>query len=232
MLAERWCAVDGFLSEHLIGSDPLSEAALAASDAAGLPPIATSSSQGKLLELLVRIQGAQRILELGTLGAYSTIWLARALPSGGRLITCEADPHCAQTARANIAAAGLAERVQLREGPALETLAELDAEGSDPFDMIFVDADKASYPDYLQWSLKLSRPGSLLVIDNVIGGGAIIDANGGEPWSEDGGLAGVRRLYELLAAEPRIDATAIQTGGEKGHDGFVLAVVTDGQASR
>ncbi len=209
----------------------MSEAALLASDAAGLPPFASSSSQGKLLELLVRIHGGQRVLELGTLGAYGTIWLARGLAAGGRLVTLEADPHCAEIARANIANAGLAEVVQLREGPALETLPELVAEGADPFDLIFIDADKENYPSYLEWSLKLSRPGSLIVVDNVVLGGAIVDTEAVGAWSAGSAVQGVRRMYELLAAEPRIDATAIQTVGEKGHDGFVLGIVTDGNSS-
>jgi predicted O-methyltransferase YrrM len=222
---ERWSAVDGYVAGRLVGADSVSAAALAAGAAAELPPITVSASQGKLLELLVRVGGAQRILELGTLGGYSTIWMARALPAGGRLVTLEASPRFAEVARANIARAGLAETVEVRVGPALETLPELSAEAA-PFDLIFIDADKANYPDYLEWSLKLSRPGTLIVADNVIGGGAILDTDGSEPWGEQGGVRGVRRFYDLLAAEPRVSATAIQTVGDKGYDGFVLALVT------
>jgi predicted O-methyltransferase YrrM len=222
---DRWSAVDAYLAGLLVGDDSVSAAALAAGAAAELPPITVSASQGKLLELLVRVHGARRILELGTLGGYSSIWLARALPPEGRLVTLEASSRFAEVARGNIARAGLGETVEVRVGPALQTLPELDAEAA-LFDMIFIDADKANYPAYLQWSLKLSRPGTLIVADNVIGGGAIVEADGNEPWGEDGGVQGVRRFYDLLAAEPRVSATAIQTVGEKGYDGFVLALVT------
>jgi len=223
---ELWSAVDGYICDQLLPPDPVLDAALAASGAAGLPPITITPNQGKLLELLVRVHGARRILELGTLGAYSTIWFARALPPGGRLVTLEANPHYAQVALDNIAAAGLAEIVQLRVGPALQTLPELAAEGT-PFDLIFIDADKQNYPGYLQWSLKLSRPGSLIIGDNVVRGGGIIDADAPDPWGDEAGKQGVRRFYELLAAEPRLSATAIQTVGDKGYDGFALALVTD-----
>jgi predicted O-methyltransferase YrrM len=222
---ERWSAVDEYLAGQLVGDDGVSAAALAAGAAAELPPITLSASQGKLLELLVRVHGARRILELGTLGGYSSIWLARALPPDGRLVTLEASSRFAAVARGNLARAGLGETVEVRVGPALETLPQLAAEAA-PFDMIFIDADKANYPHYLEWSLKLSRPGTLIVADNVIGGGAIVETNGSEPWGEDGGVQGVRRFYDLLAAEPRLTATAIQTVGEKGYDGFVLALVT------
>jgi predicted O-methyltransferase YrrM len=222
---ERWSAVDDYLARQLVGDDSVSAAALAAGAAEQLPPITVSASQGKLLELLVRVHGARRILELGTLGGYSSIWLARALPPGGRLVTLEASPRFAEVARANIARAGLGETVEVRVGPALETLPVLAAEAA-PFDMIFIDADKANYPHYLEWSLKLSRPGTLIVADNVIGAGAIVEVDGSEPWGEDGGVRGVRRFYDLLAAEPRVSATAIQTVGDKGYDGFVLALVT------
>jgi predicted O-methyltransferase YrrM len=222
---ELWTAVDRYIGGHLLQEDAVLDAALAASDAAGLPSIAITPNQGKLLELLARIHGARSILELGTLGAYSTIWLARALPAGGRLVTLEANPHYADVARANIANAGLAEIVQLHVGPALQTLPELAAEGAGPFDLIFIDADKENYPGYLEWSLKLSRPGTLIVGDNVVRGGVILDPNASDPRGE-GIVQGVRRFYELLAAEPRVSATAIQTVGAKGHDGFALALVT------
>lgn len=224
---DLWTAVDGYIAEHLLQPDPALDAALAASDDAGLPPIAITPNQGKLLELLARIHRARSILELGTLGGYSTIWLARALPQDGRLITLERDPHYAEVARANIAGAGFGEIVQIRVGPALQTLPELHEQGVGPFDMIFIDADKQNYPGYLEWSLKLSRVGTLIVGDNVVRAGAILDPNADDPSFEDGGIAaGVRRFYEMLAAESRVSATAIQTVGAKGHDGFALALVT------
>jgi predicted O-methyltransferase YrrM len=223
----RWTAVDHYICEHLLAEDPVLDAVLAASDAAGLPQIAVAPNQGKLLELLVRVHGARFILELGTLGAYSTIWLARALPADGRIVTLEANPDYAEVARANIAAAGLAEIVQLRVGPAMQTLPALADEGVGPFDLIFIDADKQNNPGYLEWSLKLSRPGTLIVADNVVRAGAILDPAADDPRLGDGGVGGVRRFYELLAAEPRVSATAIQTVGAKGHDGFALALVTD-----
>lgn len=222
MSQELWSAVDDYICEHLLAPDPALDAALAASEAAGLPPIAVTANQGKLLELLVRIHGARRVLELGTLGGYSTIWLARGLPEGGRIVTLELDPGYAAVAEANIARAGVRDSVELRVGPGLETLAAMRAAGEDPFDLIFVDADKQNYPGYLQWSLKLSRPGTVLIGDNVVRSGGIVD-----PANEDGVIEGVRRFYELLAQEPRVDATAIQTVGAKGHDGFAVGIVAD-----
>jgi predicted O-methyltransferase YrrM len=222
MSQELWSAVDDYICEHLLEPDAALDAALAASEAAGLPPIAVTPNQGKLLELLVRIQGAQRVLELGTLGGYSTIWLTRGLPKGGRLVTLELNPDYAAVAEANIARAGVAEVVELRVGPALETLAAMQAGGEGAFDLIFIDADKQNYPGYLEWSLKLSRPGTVLIGDNVVRSGGIVD-----PANEDGVVEGVRRFYELLAGEPRVDATAVQTVGGKGHDGFALGVVAD-----
>jgi predicted O-methyltransferase YrrM len=222
-----WTALDDYISEHLLAPDAVLDAALAASEAAGLPPIAITPNQGKLLELLARMHGAQSILELGTLGGYSTIWLARALPQGGRLITLERDPRYAELASANIANAGFAEVVRVRVGPALQTLPELHDEGVGPFDLIFIDADKQNYPGYLEWALKLSRVGTLIVGDNVVRAGAILDPDADDPSFGDGGVAaGVRRFYEMLAVEPRVSATAIQTVGAKGHDGFALALVT------
>jgi predicted O-methyltransferase YrrM len=226
MNSDLWTAVDGYIAEQLLPPDPVLDAVLAANDDAGLPPIAITPNQGKLLELLARIHRAHSILELGTLGGYSTIWLARALPEGGRLITLERDPRYAEVAGANIANAGVANMVQVRVGPALETLPELHNEGVGPFDLIFIDADKQNYPGYLEWSLKLSRVGTLIVGDNVVRGGAILDPEADDPSFKDGGVAaGVRRFYEMLAAEPRVSATAIQTVGAKGHDGFALALV-------
>ncbi len=224
MSQDLWTAVDGYIAEHLLSPDPSLDAAVAASEAAGLPPIAITPNQGKLLELLARIHNAQSILELGTLGGYSTIWLARALPQDGQLVTLERESRYAEVALANIANAGLADRVQVRVGPALETLPAMQAEGAAPFDLIFIDADKQNYPGYLEWSLKLSRVGTLIIGDNVVRGGAILDADGSS--AEDGGVAaGVRGFYEMLAAEPRVSATAIQTVGAKGHDGFALGLV-------
>jgi predicted O-methyltransferase YrrM len=224
--SEQWTAVDRYIAEALIPSDPALDAALEASAAAGLPQIQVSPAQGKFLHLLARVQGARTILEIGTLGGYSAIWLARALPPGGRLITLEADPHHAAIARANLARAGLEDVVELRVGRALDTLPLLaglqEAGGSrGPFDLIFIDADKPSNPEYFTWALKLSRRGSLIVIDNVIRDGAVINAA-----STDPDVQGVRRLNELLAAERRVSATTIQTVGSKGYDGFTMALVT------
>jgi predicted O-methyltransferase YrrM len=220
MSQELWSAVDDYICEHLLEPDPVLDAALEASEAAGLPPIAVTPNQGKLLELLVRIQGARRVLELGTLGGYSTIWLARGLPQGGRLVTLELNPDYAAVAEANLARAGVEDVVEMRVGPALETLAAMHGGGDGPFDLIFIDADKQNYPGYLEWSLKLSRPGTVLIGDNVVRAGGIVD-----PANEDGVVEGVRRFYELLAKEPRVDATAVQSVGDKGHDGFALGVV-------
>jgi predicted O-methyltransferase YrrM len=218
---EQWTAVDSYITDLLVPADRALAAALQASAAAGLPPIHVSPSQGKLLMLLAQLMGARTILELGTLGGYSAIWLARALPEDGRLITLEANAAHAAVARANIAGAGLGDRVYVRVGNALDILAELAAEGQAPFDFVFIDADKPSYPDYFQWALKLSRRGTLIVADNVVRKGAVIDAA-----STDPNIQGMRRFHELVAAESRVNATAIQTVGSKGYDGFSLAVVT------
>ncbi len=221
---DQWTAVDRYITDLLVPPDPALDAALQASAAAGLPAINVAPNQGKLLMLLAQIQGARSILEIGTLGAYSTIWLARALPADGRLITLEADPKHAEVARANIARAGLANRVEVRLGPALETLPRLAAEGSGPFDLIFIDADKPGYPDYFRWALKLSRRGSVIVADNVVRDGEVID-----PASADPRVQAMRRFNEVLAAEPRVSATEIQTVGSKGYDGFALALVVADQ---
>jgi predicted O-methyltransferase YrrM len=220
MTQELWSAVDHYINTLLVAPDDALNAAIRASDAAGLPPINVSPNQGKLLQLLARAQGARTILEIGTLGGYSTIWLARALPAGGRLVTLEADPKHIEVARANIARAGLANAVDLRFGRALDTLPQLAAEGCGPFDLVFIDADKPSYPDYFPWALRLCRRGSLIIADNVIRNGAVVDAA-----SDDPNVQGVRRFNELLAGEPRVSATAIQTVGSKGYDGFAVAVV-------
>jgi predicted O-methyltransferase YrrM len=222
---ERWTAVDRYITDLLVPEDAALEAALRDSAAAGLPPIAVTPNQGKLLALLARVQGARAILELGTLGGYSTIWLARALPAGGRLVTLEAEAEYAELARANIARAGLAESVELRVGPALQTLPQLVAEGAGPFDLIFVDADKKNNPGYFEWSLKLSRPGTLIIVDNVVRSGAILDPDADDPTLGNEGIRGIRRFFELLAAERGVDATAIQMVGSKGYDGFALMIV-------
>ena len=215
---DRWTAVDRYLADRLLEPDAALDAALAAGAAAGLPAHGVSPTQGRLLELLARIQGASAILELGTLGAYSTIWLARALAPGGRLVTLERDVGYAEVARANLARAGLGDVVEVRVGHARETLAALAAECHDPFDFVFIDADKAGNAEYLAAALELSRPGTLIVADNVIRGGAVLDG-------DDASAVGVRRFFDVIAAEPRLHATAIQTVGEKGYDGFALAVV-------
>ena len=222
MNQETWTVVDRYITNLLAPTDPVLDAALAASEAAGLPTINISQNQGKLLQVLARIQGARNILEIGTLGGYSTIWLARALPSGGRLITLEFEPKHAEVARGNIARAGLADVVELRVGRALDTLPELAAEGRGPFDLIFIDADKPSTADYFAWSLKLSRPGTLIVVDNVVRKGAVVDAA-----SDDPRVQGIRRFFDALAAEKRVSATILQTVGSKGYDGFALAFVTE-----
>ena len=222
MSREQWSEVDRYLVDLFVPPDPALDAALEAGAAAGLPPHDVSPNQGKLLHLLARLRGARSILELGTLAGYSTIWLARALPPGGRLVTLEANAGHAEVARANLARAGLSGTVDLRLGPALETLPRLAAEGCGPFDLIFIDADKPNNPAYLAWALKLSRRGTLIVADNTVRDGAVID-----PASADSSVQGIRRFHELLAAEPRVSATAIQTVGSKGYDGFTLALVTD-----
>jgi predicted O-methyltransferase YrrM len=221
MTEEHWTAVDRYLGDLLASDDPALEAALAASAAAGLPAINVSPVQGKLLHLLARAIGARNVLEIGTLGGYSTIWLARALPDGGRLISLEADARHAEVARANIARAGLQAVVEVRLGMALDTLPELAAEGREPFDFVFIDADKPNNAAYFDWALKLSRPGSIIVVDNVVRDGDVIDAD-----SDSSTVQGVRRLLERIAAEPRVSATAIQTVGAKGYDGFAIVLVT------
>ncbi len=222
MPQDLWSAVDQVLNQALVGDDPVLTAALAAADAAGLPAIAVAPNQGKMLHLMAQMVGATKILEVGTLAGYSAVWLARALPLGGRLITLEIDPKHAEVARANLERAGLADRAEVRVGPAIETLPKLAAEGAGPFDLVFIDADKASNADYFAWALKLTRPGSLIVVDNVVRKGAIAD-----PANQDPSVLGIRRVLDLVKAEPRVSATAIQTVGEKGHDGFLMARVVE-----
>jgi predicted O-methyltransferase YrrM len=219
-IESQWTAVDNYIADLFVGADSALDAALAASDAAGLPAIAVSPNQGKLLMLMARAMGARKVLEIGTLGGCSTIWLARALPADGNLITLEYDPKHAEVARANIARAGFANVVEVRQGRAQETLPKLVSENRGPFDFIFIDADKPGYSDYLAWSLKLSRPGTVIIADNVVRKGEIVDAN-----SADANVQGMRRFNALLAAEPRVSATEIQTVGSKGYDGFAYAVV-------
>jgi predicted O-methyltransferase YrrM len=211
-----WAAVDTYINAQLVGEDPVLEAALARAAAAGLPAADVAPNQGKLLHLLARLAGARTILELGTLAGYSTIWLARALPEGGRLITLEAEAAYAEVARANLAAAGLDDRVEVRVGAALETLPRL----AGPFDLVFLDADKQRNPEYLEWALRLTRPGSLIVADNVVRGGELANAA-----SDDPRVQGIRRFTELLGAASGVTATAVQTVGSKGWDGFALALV-------
>jgi len=210
-----WTAVDDYFDAALTPADPALDAALKASDAGGLPAIQVTAAQGKQLQLLARSIGARRILEVGTLGGYSTIWLARALPDGGRLITLEVNPHHAEVATSNLANAGLADRAEVRVGPAIETLPQLEG----PFDFAFIDADKASNADYFAHAVRLSRPGTLIVVDNVVRGGEVVNPAG------DTNVLGVRRLVDVVAAEPRVSATVIQTVGTKGYDGYLLAIV-------
>jgi predicted O-methyltransferase YrrM len=216
-----WTAVDDFFDHKLLSPDRTLDAAIESARSAGLPDIGVAPNQGKLLQLLATIHGARTILEVGTLAGYSTIWLARALPAGGRLVTLEVDPKHAQVAQANLANAGLSQVVDVRVGPALETLPMLAAEDAGPFDLTFIDADKQNNAEYFRWAVELSRPGSVIIVDNVVRRGAVIDED-----SDDPGVTGVRRLNELIAAEPRVSATTIQTVGRKGYDGLTIALVT------
>jgi predicted O-methyltransferase YrrM len=220
MSQEQWTQVDRYITDLLVPVDPALDHALTESHAAGLPAINVAPNQGKLLHLFARIRGARSILEIGTLGGYSSIWLARALPAGGRLVTLEYDPKHAEVARANIAHAGLAGSVEVRVGKALDTLPLLEKEDRGPFDLVFIDADKENIPAYFTWALRLTKPGSLIIVDNVVRKGAVIDAE-----SKDVNIQGVRRFNELVAREPRVTATAIQTVGSKGYDGFALLLV-------
>lgn len=221
MSAEQWAAVDRYISDRLVPDDPVLDAVLRECAARGLPDIHVSRNQGKMLQLLAQSHGASRILEIGTLGGYSTIWLARALPPGGRLVTLEYEPRHAEVALRNIERAGLSAVVDLRVGRAQDTLPRLAAEGLGPFDFIFIDADKPGYPEYFEWSMRLSRKGSLIIADNVVRNGAVADPDTADPL-----VRGIRRMNELVAAERRVSATAIQTVGAKGYDGFMVALVT------
>jgi predicted O-methyltransferase YrrM len=216
MNQNTWQTVEAYLEERDVRPDPIFDAVNEASKASGLPDIAVSAAEGKQLELMARMAGARRILEIGTLGGYSTLWLARALPRGGKVVTLEYDARHAQVARANLARAGVADRVEVMVGAGLDLLPKLQG----PFDFFFIDANKDDYPEYFRWAVKLSRPGSVIVVDNVVREGRVIDAE-----YSDALITGIRQMHELIAAEPRVSATAIQTVGARGYDGYVLAVV-------
>ena len=216
----RWDDVDDYFATLLAPADEVLEAALRDSEAAGLPPINVAPNQGKLLQLLAQIQGARNILEIGTLGGYSTIWLGRALPADGRLVTLEYDGKHAEVARRNLARAGLDSIAEVRTGPALESLPKLADENPEPFDLVFIDADKVNNPHYVEWAVRLTTTGSLIIVDNVVRGGAVTD-----PDSTDPSVRGTRGALQLIAEHPRLSGTAIQTVGSKGYDGFALARV-------
>ena len=220
MTQDVWEAVEHYFDKVLVAQDSALEDALATAAAEKLPAIQVSSVQGKMLHLLARILGARKILEIGTLGGYSTIWMARALPEGGRLITLEADPKHADVARKNFARAGVESKVELRLGKALDTLPKIAAEGLGPFDLFFIDANKSNMPEYFEWSLKLARKGSVIVADNVVRGGAVLDAD-----SKDADIQGVRRFLEMVGNEKRVSGTALQTVGTKDYDGFAMVLV-------
>ncbi|MFC5451804.1 O-methyltransferase [Paenibacillus aestuarii] len=217
---ETWRKVDDYVVERLIPNDPVLEHVLSANRNSGLPEIDVSPAQGKLLHIWARMQGAKRILEIGTLGGYSTVWLARALPAEGKVVTLELDPHHAQVAQSNLALAGLDDKVEIRVGAALQQLALMKEENQAAFDLIFIDADKPNNPAYLQWALQFSHPGTVIIGDNVIREGKIVNEQ-----STDASVQGVRQFYDLIAEEPRLTATAIQTVGVKGYDGFIIAIV-------
>jgi predicted O-methyltransferase YrrM len=221
MTKDLWEAVDTYFDKMLIPPDSTLDDALAAAAAAKLPAIQVSSVQGKLLHLLARILGARNILEIGTLGGYSTIWMARALPEGGRIITLEADPKHAEVARKNFSRAGVESKVELRLGKALDTLPKVASDGRGPFDLFFIDANKSNMPEYFEWSLKLARPGSVILADNVVREGAVLDAK-----SKDADIQGIRRFLKMVGKEKRVSATALQTVSTKNHDGFALVLVT------
>lgn len=218
---ESWIAVEKYIAGHVVPPDSALDAAREANASAGLPAIDVSACEGKFLHLLARLAGARRILEIGTLGGYSAIWLARALPPGGRLITLELEPKHAEVAKANLDRAGVAHLVEIRVGRALDLLDELDREDAAPFDFFFIDADKSNGPRYLSWAVRHARPGSVIVVDNVVRDGYIVDAGNTDP-----DIKGTRQVFGMLAAEPRLTATALQTVGSKGYDGFAIALVT------
>ncbi len=217
-----WTDVDRFLTDTLLPHDPVFAEVLRAARDAGLPPINVSAPQGMLLHLLVRVLGARRVLEIGTLGGYSTIWMAKAVPEGGTVVTLELDPRHAEVAQRNFERAGVDGTVELRLGPALDSLAAIEREGGGPFDLVFVDADKPNYPEYVRWALRLARPGTVVVLDNAVVGGRILG-----PGPEDEIAAGTRRALEIMGEEPRLLVTALQTVDPRGYDGFAVALVTD-----
>jgi predicted O-methyltransferase YrrM len=219
-MSDQWRAVESYLTDHLVPNDPILETALAESEAGGLPNIAVAPNEGKFLHILAKTIGAKKILEIGTLGGYSTIWLSRALPEDGKLITLEFEPKHAEVAKRNLERAGMGSKVEVRVGRAIESLPIVAEEGHGPFDFVFIDADKPSNPDYFAWALKLTRPGSLIVVDNVVRNGRITDEA-----SEDAGVQGVQKLLDVLNAEERVISTALQTVGSKGYDGFSISLV-------
>ena len=221
MNEQLWTRVDRYIEERLVRQDPALAAAMTASAAANLPAIAVTAAQGKMLQLFARLIRARRILEIGSLGGYSTIWLARGLEPAGRLVTLELDPHHADVARSNLARASLTAVVEVRVGAALDSLPALEREAAGPFDLVFIDADKVNYPAYVEWAIRLGRPGTLIVVDNMVREGAILDAA-----DDDAAVRGTRRAYEFVAAHPRLTATVIQTVGAKGYDGFLLGMVS------
>ena len=220
MSQDLWTKVDSYIDEKLLAGDPPMKWVLTASEAAGLDPIAVSPSQGKFLNLLVKLRGAQRVLEVGTLGGYSALWMAMALPKDGKLVALEIDPKAAGVANGNFKKAGLDQVIELRLGPALESLKKLVEEKAAPFDLVFIDADKPGYPEYLAWSLKLSRVGTVIILDNMVRRGELVTAPEG-----DARVVGARKAYDMIAQESRLSATALQTVGIKGYDGFVMALV-------
>jgi predicted O-methyltransferase YrrM len=219
--ASTWAKVDAYIEERLLGDDPVQAETLRQNAADGLRPIDVSPAQGKFLHLMARMIGARRILEVGTLGGYSTIWLARALPADGRLVTLEYEPRHAETARRNIARAGFADKIEVRVGAAADTLPVLAAEGAGPFDLVFIDADKPSNPIYLDWAVKMSRPGTVIVLDNVVRDGAVADAGSADP-----NVLGSRAAFDFFRDHPRLEVSALQTVGSKGYDGFAVAIVS------
>jgi predicted O-methyltransferase YrrM len=220
MSLKTWSAVDSYIAENLLPADTVLEAALRSNRSRGLPAIDVSPAQGKLLYLLAKMNNARRILEIGTLGGYSTIWLARALPVDGKVVTLELEQHHADVAKINFKMAGLSEQIELRVGPALKSLEDIGKEKAEPFDLVFIDADKPNNPNYLRWAMRLSRPGTVIVCDNVIRDGAVLDKGGSDP-----NVEGARAAFSFLAKEAGLEATAIQTVGAKGYDGFAIAVV-------
>ncbi|WP_296739633.1 O-methyltransferase [Mesorhizobium sp.] len=220
MSKKTWIAVDDYIVSSLFSDDPTLDAVLAANRDQGLPAIDVSAAQGKFLSLLARIRGARRVLEIGTLGGYSTIWMARGLPADGRIVTLELEPHHAKVARSNFERAGVSDKIDVRVGPALQSLAALADENVGPFDLIFIDADKPNNPNYLSWAMRLARAGTVIVCDNVIRDGAVLDEDG-----RDANVEGARAAFSFIGGDNRLDGTAIQTVGAKGYDGFAIAIV-------